>query len=161
MSLISFIFYILHQHHILSTIHLIGALLLGISSISFSMSTKFAHPSYRRIRAIVFTIFGLYGIIPTVNWLLLDHDKFGFNLNLQLIFKGFIIMSCLYFIGAGLYATRFPERFFPGKCDLYLQSHQIFHILVTSAACIHYHGLILLVDYVRSTQSQTKELEVH
>merc|ERR1719166_709551 len=29
--------------------------------------------------------------------------------------------------------SRIPERFLPGKCDFWFQSHQIFHILVIAA----------------------------
>ncbi|GFH23238.1 uncharacterized protein HaLaN_20824 [Haematococcus lacustris] len=29
--------------------------------------------------------------------------------------------------GAGIYAARIPERWFPGKFDILLHSHQIFH----------------------------------
>ena len=36
-----------------------------------------------------------------------------------------LIMGLLYLTGALLYATRMPERFFPGKCDIWFQSHQV------------------------------------
>jgi len=36
-----------------------------------------------------------------------------------------VIMGALYLTGALLYATRTPERFFPGKCDIWFQSHQV------------------------------------
>ncbi|KAF0291092.1 Adiponectin receptor protein [Amphibalanus amphitrite] len=50
-------------------------------------------------------------------------------------------MGALYVAGALLYAFRVPERWFPGKCDIYFQSHQIFHVLVVAAAMVHYHGV--------------------
>jgi hypothetical protein len=31
-----------------------------------------------------------------------------------------------------LYAFRIPERFIPGKCDFWFQSHQIFHLFVVA-----------------------------
>ena len=52
-----------------------------------------------------------------------------------------LIMGLLYLTGALLYATRIPERFMPGKCDIWFQSHQIFHLLVVAAAFVHYHGI--------------------
>ncbi len=52
-----------------------------------------------------------------------------------------LIMAALYLTGALLYATRIPERFLPGKCDIWFQSHQIFHLLVVAAAFVHYHGI--------------------
>ena len=53
--------------------------------------------------------------------------------------------------GAGLYACRVPERFLPGKCDFWFQSHQIFHILVIAAAFVHFHGIQNMALY-RLTQ---------
>ena len=48
------------------------------------------------------------------------------------------LVALFYIGGAFLYAMRIPERFFPGKCDYWFQSHQIFHIFVIIAAIIHY-----------------------
>ena len=33
-----------------------------------------------------------------------------------------ILMGCLYITGALLYAVRIPERFFPGKLDIWVRS---------------------------------------
>ena len=50
-------------------------------------------------------------------------------------------MAFLYMAGAFLYAMRIPERFFPGKCDYWFHSHQLFHVLVLAAAFVHYRGI--------------------
>ena len=57
-------------------------------------------------------------------------------------------------LGAVLYACRIPERFLPGKCDFWFQSHQIFHILVIAAAFVHFHGMQNMALY-RLTQAGT------
>ena len=36
-----------------------------------------------------------------------------------------LLMGALYITGACLYAARIPERFMPGKCDIWFQSHQV------------------------------------
>lgn len=51
------------------------------------------------------------------------------------------IMGLFYLIGAAIYAFRFPERFCPGRCDLFCHSHQLFHIFVIIAAFVHFHGI--------------------
>merc|ERR1712037_967809 len=43
------------------------------------------------------------------------------------------------------------SRLLPGRCDLWGQSHQIFHILVVVGALAHLKGLALMADY-RSDQ---------
>ena len=40
----------------------------------------------------------------------------------------------LYAIGAILYAVKFPEKVFPGKFDIWGNSHQLFHAFVLAAA---------------------------
>ena len=37
--------------------------------------------------------------------------------------------------------ARMPERFAPGKCDIWGASHQIFHMLVVAAAAAHLWGV--------------------
>lgn len=56
-------------------------------------------------------------------------------------------MGVLYVLGGVLYAGRIPERFWPGKCDYWFQSHQIFHILVIVAAILDYQGLRRMATY--------------
>ncbi|KHJ79841.1 hypothetical protein OESDEN_20499 [Oesophagostomum dentatum] len=52
-----------------------------------------------------------------------------------------LLMGGMYIGGATIYATRIPERWFPGKCDLWFQSHQLFHTFVVIAAFIHFHAI--------------------
>jgi len=56
-------------------------------------------------------------------------------------FTYLMLMAGLYLCGAILYAKRIPERFFPGRCDVLFQSHQLMHILVVIAAFVHYQGI--------------------
>merc|ERR1712150_316891 len=58
-----------------------------------------------------------------------------------------ILMGVLYSTGAVLYATRTPERFLPGKCDIWFHSHQIFHVFVIAGAFVHYHGISEMAVY--------------
>lgn len=115
----------------------------------FSMDEKFGSAAYRPVRAVGFAAFGLFGIIPGLHWLSLHYDEFWASIYLKTSFISLITMGVLYIVGASLYACRIPERFFPGKCDLFLHSHQIFHVLVTSAALVHYYGINVLVDHVK------------
>jgi len=125
-------------------IYLTSVVLLGITTIVVSLWDKFSTPKYRGIRASVFLTFGLSGIIPAVHYTLLE----GWDLAITKASLGWLIlMGSLYVLGAILYAIRVPERFFPGKCDLWFQSHQIFHVLVLAAAFVHYHGISEMAMY--------------
>ncbi|KAG5450350.1 Adiponectin receptor protein [Clonorchis sinensis] len=117
---------------------------LGSGAIAVSMSNTFASPAYRPLRALVFIALGLSGVIPCVHvtitngfWPSLQHGSLGW----------LFLMAVLYITGASIYAVRVPERIFPGRFDIWFQSHQIFHVFVVAAALVHYHGIIGLTNY--------------
>ena len=47
----------------------------------------------------------------------------------------------VYGLGAMMFTTRFPERRWPGRFDVYGTSHQIFHVLVVGATVVHLWGV--------------------
>ena len=118
---------------------------LCILTMVVSLWDKFSEPSFRPLRAGVFMIFGLSGIFPSVHWLL--SQNWLSSINLQFSFLCLLLMGVLYITGGLLYACRIPERFFPGKCDYWLHSHQLFHVLVIAAAMVYYHGISELALY--------------
>lgn len=126
-------FYCLFYHKIA---YLSCEIALGVSSIIVALWDKFATPAFRAIRAAVFLALGCSGIIPVVHMLFI----YGIQRGSQQGAVGWLILMGLsYIIGALLYALRVPERFFPGKCNLMFQSHQIFHVLVVVGAMLHLH----------------------
>lgn len=50
-------------------------------------------------------------------------------------------------LGALIYAQRVPERWLPGRFDLLLHSHQIFHLLIVLAALVHYKAVSELLAW--------------
>lgn len=116
---------------------------LGVLCIVISQWDKFGTAKYRSTRAIIFAALGLSGIVPAIHMTF----KLGFLRSVTVGQLGWLyLMACLYLTGAFLYACRIPERYFPGKCDLMFQSHQIFHILVVAAAIVHFHGISKLQE---------------
>lgn len=65
----------------------------------------------------VFAVFGLSGVVPAVHYALAEG---WLNAISQASLGWLILMGCLYILGAMLYALRVPERFFPGKCDIWV-----------------------------------------
>ncbi|KAF6770487.1 hypothetical protein AHF37_09460 [Paragonimus kellicotti] len=108
------------------------------------MHRSFTTPRYRPLRAGVFMGLGLSGVIPCVHTTVLD--GFWHSVN-QGSLGWLVLMALLYLSGATIYAVRVPERIFPGRFDIWFQSHQIFHVFVVVAAFVHYHGLSKLADY--------------
>lgn len=117
---------------------------LGLSSIIVSLWDKFATPAFRAVRAGVFLALGCSGIVPIIHMLYIHGIREGSE---QSSLGWLILMGICYIVGALLYALRIPERFFPGRCNLIFQSHQIFHILVVVACLIHLHGCCQMALY--------------
>ena len=74
---------------------------------------------FRPLRAGVFITFGLSGIAPATHYCVVN----GWDKAVDQVAIGWLIlMGCLYITGALLYAVRIPERFFPGKLDIWVRS---------------------------------------
>lgn len=65
----------------------------------------------------VFLALGLSGVIPTLHFVISEGLLKAATMG-QI--GWLVLMACLYITGAALYAARIPERFFPGKCDIWV-----------------------------------------
>merc|ERR1712142_1413848 len=117
---------------------------LGVGTIIVTMMDRFATSEYRPVRAILFVCLGGFGFVPTIHFLIMS----GWDAALvEAALHRVLIMGGLYILGAVLYGARIPERFLPGKCDIWFHSHQIFHVLVVAAAFVHLHGVSNLQEF--------------
>jgi len=124
----------------LTLVIFIGALVMVMS-----LYDKFSDTELRPLRTVVFVVYGLSGVIPAGHYILTE----GFNK-----FVGWpMLMGMFYLTGAAIYVCRIPERFCPGRFDIWFHSHQIFHVLVVAAASIHYHGIIEMWSHRKSIGS--------
>ena len=66
----------------------------------------------------MFIFFGLSGVAPATHFGIIN----GWQRSLdEVALHWLILMGLLYIIGAVLYAVRIPERFFPGKVDIWVR----------------------------------------
>ena len=119
-------------------------LILCAMCVTVSMWSKFSTPKYRPLRFAIFVLFGLYGVIPTLHILLRE----GYT-QACIAYAPWSLgaMGAVYIIGALLYVLRIPERFSPGRFDIWASSHQLFHICVVMAALVHYDTLLNMIKY--------------
>ena len=82
----------------------------------------------------MFSALGLWGAIPICHQLFVNGHVWHVRTALSLD----LLMGATYLIGATIYALRIPERWYPGRFDVWLHSHQIFHVAVVLGAYIHY-----------------------
>ncbi|CAJ0603013.1 unnamed protein product [Cylicocyclus nassatus] len=111
---------------------------LGVLAMIVSLWDKFAEPMFRPVRAGVFVAMGLSALVPAAHMMYVDGLDFMYH-KASLVWM--VSMGSMYIGGAAIYATRIPERWFPGRCDLWFQSHQLFHTFVVIAAFTHFHAI--------------------
>jgi len=143
-SFIPWLYYGFYCEFYSKLIYALSALILGISAIVVSLWDKFSEPTYRPLRAGVFLAFGLSGIIPAFHYLF---TQGWFKAIYHASLGWLLLMGLLYVVGALLYMWRIPERWLKGRCDIWFQSHQLFHVLVIAAAFVHYHGITEMAMY--------------
>ncbi|KAF2761282.1 HlyIII-domain-containing protein [Pseudovirgaria hyperparasitica] len=118
---------------------------------------RFRTAAFRPLRAGMFVLTGLTGVIPVVHGVFLHGWP---TMETQMALSWVISQGTMYIIGAGIYAARVPERFFPGKFDIWGSSHQIFHCFVVAAAAIHFVGLVKAFDHWHGLRATSPHMQV-
>ncbi|CZT15802.1 related to membrane proteins, contain hemolysin III domain [Ramularia collo-cygni] len=117
---------------------------IGAGTLVVVLYPKFRTPEWRPVRALMFVLMGLSAVVPVIHGL----QMYGYEqLERQMGLSWLVGQGVMYITGAAIYAARVPERWSPGKFDIWGSSHQIFHVLVVLAASAHFVGLIKAFDY--------------
>ncbi|KAH7083743.1 hemolysin-III related-domain-containing protein [Paraphoma chrysanthemicola] len=123
--------------------------LLIISSLSVMclvaiLVPRFRTPQWRTIRIAMFLALGFLGFFPMVY----VAAKLGISqAHKQTGWGWFLLEAALYISGTAIYARRYPERAWPGVCDIWGSSHQIFHVFVLLGAWSHFIGITKAFAY--------------
>ncbi|KAK8120343.1 hypothetical protein PG999_004463 [Apiospora kogelbergensis] len=96
-------------------------------------------PRLRKVRVGAFVAFGASSFIPLLHGV----QRYGLEYMLQYSgMKWYLLELTFYGTGVSLYAFRIPERFVPGKFDIWGSSHQIFHLAILCAMYTHLAALL-------------------
>ncbi|KAI7856247.1 hemolysin-III related-domain-containing protein [Circinella umbellata] len=112
-------------------------IICGLASIML-MIPQLQAEKYMWMRTITFLSVGLSGLIAIAHSTLL----YGIDMIFALGFNKALIMGFFYVGGALVFGIRWPERAYPGKCDIWFQSHTIFHIMCLFAILFYYLGMM-------------------
>ncbi|KAK9899357.1 HlyIII-domain-containing protein [Cystobasidium minutum MCA 4210] len=135
------LYYAFYCQPIHQLVYMLGVTAFGAATAFIVLSPGYAS---RRVRTWLFIGLGVSGVVPILqslsqHGLAYSRDAFGLY--------WLMIGGAFYIAGALLYAERIPERFAPGKFDIYGNSHQIFHVACLLAALSHYIGICQAFDY--------------
>lgn len=106
---------------------------ITVGSVPYLMRTK-----RTSMRTFLFTVYSLSGLIAHV--CAASFKQFSWTSKDLYILQQ--LLACYIFTGAGLVIRRIrvPEVFFPGRFDIWLASHQIFHVCVVLGPASLYWG---------------------
>ncbi|KDD76029.1 hemolysin-III-like protein [Helicosporidium sp. ATCC 50920] len=142
-SIVPPVYYVFFCHPTARAVYLAAASVLGAATVAVSLFPAFQHPDYYALRAGTFVALGAWGVIPLMHgWSLhFGEQAVGFAVGLE------CVMAAIYLAGAALYTLRVPERWKPGFFDVVGHSHQLFHVAVVVAACVHFKATHILLQW--------------
>ncbi|GFR50764.1 hypothetical protein Agub_g13032 [Astrephomene gubernaculifera] len=117
--------------------------LMGAGAVAVSLLDVFQRAEWRAFRAGMFAALGGWGAVPLLHACVALREVAAVRQATALD----ALMGALYLAGALIYATRVPERWLPGRFDVWLHGHQIFHILIVVAALVHWQAVMRLLAW--------------
>ncbi|CAD2213151.1 adiponectin receptor [Angomonas deanei] len=132
------VFYMFSCMKLVRFLYLSAVTVLGAIGLIGPFFSFFNDPKFFWMRISLHVALTSIGVLPAV------HIMFGFpaNRNTQPLYQGLLLMLLIYFVGMVIYIFKVPERWFPGRFDLVLGSHQLWHFFVLAAAVTHYFTCI-------------------
>ncbi|TKX25559.1 putative ADIPOR-like receptor 4 [Elsinoe australis] len=119
---------------------------LAVLTVIVLLTPRFQGPDYRTFRLICFCLMGISGFVPMIDSL----AHYGWEHSKRYSIGYYLVEMLLELLGAATYGCRVPERFAPGKFDIWGHSHQFFHLFSAAAALVHLAGL---ANALRTTRS--------
>lgn len=113
--------------------------LFGLSGMVGPCFPFFHAPSFTFYRNTLFVLLAGSGVVPLVH----AHAVFPFTQDDNAtMFLGIYLMYICYGGGVIVYLTKVPEKWYPGRYDIWFQSHQLWHVLVLMGALVHFSNCI-------------------
>ena len=112
--------------------------ILGIITIVISSLDKFQKSNYRIYRGGTFVLLVISVICPIIHRLVLNpKNQDDFTIEMEY----YILSIFLYALGLFFYASQIPEKYWKGRFNLILSSHQIFHLFTILASFVTFYGI--------------------
>ncbi|GMF19734.1 unnamed protein product [Phytophthora fragariaefolia] len=113
------IYYSFYCHPWLRTAYLVSISTMAAITFVVALMPVFGTPKFLVARTCIFLALGFFGVVPVTH--LVWH--FGlFDPHVTVMIGPLALMGLLYTSGAIIYATKFPERFYPGRFDLWFST---------------------------------------
>jgi len=117
----------------------------GVMTLCVTLAERFQDAKYSPLRAALFSSLGGLGSFPILHQTWFVWDKKPTPIAVMLWLE--LLMGACYLSGAVIYARAVPEKWKPGRFDLWFSSHNIFHVLVVMGAVVHYRAALVLLAW--------------
>jgi len=124
---------------------------IGVACLSvflISMSDWIDKPEYVSLKGSLWGLLGLTNLVPMSHMIYLNWTQGSDPRSLPLseLLGGIVAETVCYLGGLVIYVVRFPERYFPKKFDIWLNSHTVWHLCVVGGAVSHLMVTLRLYD---------------
>ena len=143
-SYLPLIYYAFYCNPLIACTYCTLFVVTGGLSCYVSFNDTFRARKYRKLRPMLFISLGFMGLVPLFHVISERGIKEATD---RYAFHWLLLMAFFYIFGAFIYAMRIPERFFPGKFDIFAHSHQIFHMFVIMGIIAHYECVTSTASY--------------
>lgn len=123
-------YYFYYCDTFLRNIYLGLILSISVAILPFTILPTFEGKKHKKLRTFLFSVLGFSNFIPGVHGvsLAMTREPESTVLPLGMALTYLLLMVGCYSTGIFFYASRFPERKFPKKFDVWFNSHTIWHI---------------------------------
>ncbi|XP_032824942.1 progestin and adipoQ receptor family member 3 isoform X2 [Petromyzon marinus] len=119
---------------------------------------EYFSPQWYTTRLVILSCVSLYGVIPTVHWIVLNGGPT--TTIVQDFSPRVMIMYLLAGVAFVFYVGKVPERYFPGHVNFVGSSHQCWHILVVFMFYWWHQTAVLIMKYRHSTPCHETSLQL-
>lgn len=145
-SMATFIYYAFYCEKQIQLIYYTLILLTGTINTIITTLDVLTHPRYRWIRLLSFTSCLLLFLVPIIHRSLLVNKNIIEKNTFREELIYFTIATLIFIVAFLVFAFRIPEKFSPGKYDLFMHSHQLFHFLAVIGSFVLYQGFINVME---------------
>jgi len=103
---------------------------------------RFMLPEFEPFRVAFFFALIASNVVPAIHWTVIATST-----ELAMFLPKIILMFACFAVGFLFYYTKFPERLFPGRFNIWFGSHMWWHIFVFLGAWVWYQNLSSLYHY--------------
>ncbi len=136
----SYYYYIFFDHQKYMWIFMAILSLGTLGTFIAIFNSAFGTPKYKILRAIVFGVLGFSNVVPVLFAFYLIHysNETIYDHTTGLFYA--VLEGAFYGLGLYFYVSKFPEKKYPKKFDIFFNSHSIWHICVFMGTFSHYNG---------------------